>query len=459
MFKELIWKSTYKTIGAAESFSDADFRRITSEIVKESRGLRDPSLSFLEKHMFVKRGVMGKHRVTNWFNNMINTVTNFERTKNTQFVHRNREISKILRQEVVRRKGQHITFMGIKAEKQLDKLENKLFEVLHDIAHAKKSKNDTLELDRKANNVRSEILKVLESEGGSVLFDFVQYMNTSPDSDGAVRRPQGSEEGAGTVYPRAIIEAGSQAREMLNETGNVFIKGLEKHREVVNLAFLNSTKIEKNRAGTTVARRVMGYQNKIDQQIKAIEEGIEKGDYFPHYLMEAMVHIEKEMDKVYSKKEITEVDANDHLGNLERVMSRIREEIHKSPMSIKHRKNLAYDNWIKNPLSVLRKYGLDAISFNKSQNLKSVYAQTIQHMPKDSEAAHAMNKYVQDVYTLAEKGFTDRPSWVNKTVRVLTGFEFLSKIGFGVGTAARNTMSGLYFIQGLGNMKFKRYLS
>ena len=30
MFKELIWKSTYKTIGAAESFSDADFRRITS---------------------------------------------------------------------------------------------------------------------------------------------------------------------------------------------------------------------------------------------------------------------------------------------------------------------------------------------------------------------------------------------------------------------------------------------
>ena len=60
-----------------------------------------------------------------------------------------------------------------------------------------------------------------------------------------------------------------------------------------------------------------------------------------------------------------------------------------------------------------------------------------------------MNKYVQDVYTLADKGFTDRPSWVNKTVRVLTGFEFLSKIGFGVGTAARNTMSGLYFIQGI----------
>ena len=122
-------------------------------------------------------------------------------------------------------------------------------------------------------------------------------------------------------------------------------------------------------------------------------------------------------------------------------------------------RHLAYDNWIKNPLSVLRKYGLDAMAFNKAQYLKSAYAQTIKHMPRESEAAHAMNKYVQDVYTLADKGFTDRPGWVNKTVRVLTGFEFLSKIGFGVGTAARNTMSGLYFIQGLGNRKFAQYMS
>ena len=453
MFKEIVWKSTYKTLDAADSFKDADWRRIASEIEKEAKGLRNPSLSFLEKYGFVRRGVMRKHAVTNWFNNMVNATSNYERVTHSQFMNRNREISRILRQEVLRRGGQNITFLGIKAEKNLEKLENKLFEVLHDIANAKKSSQDTIKLDAKANKIREQIVEALDKDGGDVLWDFVQYMNTAPDANRLILKKDG------TKFPRAIIEAGSQAREMLNETGNVFIKGLEKHREVVNLAFLNSTKIEKNRAGTTVARRVMGYQNKIDQQIKAIEEGIEKGDYFPHYLMEAMVHIEKEMDKVYSKKEITEVDANDHLGNLERVMSRIREEIHKSPMSIKHRKNLAYDNWIKNPLSVLRKYGLDAISFNKSQNLKSVYAQTIKHMPKDSEAAHAMNKYVQDVYTLAEKGFTDRPSWVNKTVRVLTGFEFLSKIGFGIGTAARNTMSGLYFIQGLGNMKFKRYMS
>jgi len=464
MFKELVWKSTYKTIEAAESFSDADFRRITSEIVKESRGLRDPSLSFLEKHMFVKRGVMGKHRVTNWFNNMINTVTNFERVRNIQFVHRNREISKILRQEVIRRKGQHIAFMGIKAEKQLDKLENKLFEVLHDIAHAKKNKNDTLELDKKANNVRAEILKVLESEGGSVLFDFVQYMNTSPDSDGAVRRPQGSEEGAGTLYPRAIIEAGRQARSMLNEMGDVYVKGLKRHKSVVNLAFLNSSTVGSKERVTPLGQRVDRYHKRVDEQIKAIRDGMKDGNYFPHYLMEAMVGIEKEMEIIDSKmKDMkdnwSESEATPHLEKLESMFSKMRNEINRSPVSTQHRKKLAYDTWIKNPMAVLKKYGLDAIAFNKNQHLKYYYQRAMKHMPKEGEAAHAMSKYLQDVYTLAERGFIDRPQWVNRTVRLLTGYEFLSKIGFGVGTAARNTMSGLWFVQGLGNMKFAKYMN
>ena len=454
MFKEIVWRSTYRPIEAAESFKDADWRRIAKEIKKEAEGLRNPSLSFLEKYGFVKRGVMRKHAVTNWFNRQVNATSNYERTKYSQFTHRNRNISKILRQETIRRGGQNITFLGIKAEKQLEKLENKLFETLHDIANAKKNKQDTLDLDKQANLVRDEILNVLESKGGSVLFDFVQYMNKAPDKTGVVRREDGTE------FPRAIVEAGMEARNMLNDMGAVYISGLKKHSEVVNLAFLNSPKITSKDRTTPIGQRVIQYQKRINEQVKGIQEGMKDGNYFPHYLMETMVRIEKEMDSINNKKDpLTSQDAETHLGRLESVLSKMRDEIHRSPVSTKHRRHLSYDNWIKNPLSVLRKYGLDAMAFNKAQHLKSAYAQTIKHMPRESEAAHAMNKYVQDVYTLADKGFTDRPSWVNKTVRVLTGFEFLSKIGFGVGTAARNTMSGLYFIQGIGNRKFANYMS
>ena len=454
MFKEIVWKSTYRPIEAAESFKDADWRRIATDIKKEAEGLRNPSLSFLEKYGFVKRGVMKKHSVTNWFNRQVNATSSYERTKYSQFTHRNRNISKILRQETIRRGGQDITFLGIKAEKQLEKLENKLFEALHDIANAKKNKQDTLDLDKKANLVRDKILDVLESKGGEVLWDFVQYMNKAPDKTGVIRKEDGTE------YSRAVVEAGTEARNMLNDMGGVYVNGLRKHSEVVNLAFLNSTKITAKDRTTPLGQRVIRYQKIINEQIKGIHEGMENGNYFPHYLMETMIHIEKEMDAIDAKKDsLTSQDAETHLGRLESVLSKMRDEIHRSPISTKHRRKLAYDNWIKNPLSVLRKYGLDAMAFNKAQYLKSAYAQTIKHMPRDSEAAHAMNKYVQDVYTLADKGFTDRPSWVNKTVRVLTGFEFLSKIGFGVGTAARNTMSGLYFIQGLGNMKFAKYMS
>ena len=454
MFKEIVWKATYKPIEAAESFKDADWRRISKEIKREAEGLRNPSLSFLEKYGYVKRGVMRKHAVTNWFNREVNATSNYERTKYSQFTHRNRNISKILRQETIRRGGQNISFLGIKAEKKLEKLENKLFEVLHDIANAKQNKQDTLDLDKQANRVRDEILDVLESKGGEVLWDFVQYMNKAPDKTGVVRREDGTE------FSRAITQAGTEAREMLNEMGGVYVSGLRKHSEVVNLAFLNSPKITAKDRATPLGQRVIQYQKRINEQIKGIKEGMENGNYFPHYLMETMVRMEKEMDLIYEKNDpLTTQDAETHLGKLESVLSKMRDEIHRSPISTQHRRHLAYDNWIKNPLSVLRKYGLDAMAFNKAQYLKSAYAQTIKHMPRDSEAAHAMNKYVQDVYTLADKGFVDRPGWVNKTVRVLTGFEFLSKIGFGVGTAARNTMSGLYFIQGLGNRKFAHYMS
>ena len=458
MFRELVWRSTYRTPEAYASFKDSDLRRIANEIQKEANNLRNPKLSFLEKYGFVKRGVMQKHAVTNWFNKMINTVTNFERTKYSTFILRNRDISSILRLESIRRGDQSKRFLGIKSEKDLEKLERKLFEKLHDIANAREHNESVIELDKEAGDIRDQIQRMLSKEGGLVLKEFAEYMH-SPPTDGLML------DKSGNPFKKNIIKAGKVAREMLDDMGGVFINGLKGHKRVINLAFLKKENLTKEDKVGEVGKRLVRYRKRIDDQIKAIEEGMIKGDYFPHFLMDGMVRLEKLTSEIEKRneeattREWSPTEASRYMEDIESIFSSMRENINKSPVETRQRKKIAYDNWMQNPLAVLRKYGYDAIAFNKNQFLKSIYMRTMKHMPRDGDAATAMRKYVTDVYTLADKGFTDRPTWVNRMVRTITGFEFLSKIGFGVGTAARNTMSGMYYIQGLGNRKFLEYLT
>ena len=53
--------------------------------------------------------------------------------------------------------------------------------------------------------------------------------------------------------------------------------------------------------------------------------------------------------------------------------------------------------------------------------MKTAFLEAVKHLPKDSDVADGLRDYLDDVYTVAGKGSTERPSWVNKTVRVITG--------------------------------------
>ena len=458
MFNEIVWRSTYKPVEAYSNFRDSDFRRIANEIQKESNRINNPKLSFLEKYGFVKRGVMRKYAVTNLFNKAINEITNFERTKFSMFTYRNRTVSSFLRLEAIKRGDQTKWSPGIKTEKDLDILERKLAETLSNSAQARKTNKNIVENDIKANKIRQEIVDLLKTKGGEVLKDFVDYMELSDRSGDLINKRTGEK------FSSNIIKAGEAARKMLDEMGGVFMTGLSKHKDVINQAFLNTSNPTNLESLTPIGQRIKRYRKKIDEQIKAIKEGIETNDYFPHFIMESMINIERKTDAIEAEnsmaktREIDLVKADRHLEELESIFSKMRQDLNKSPQEVKQRKKQAYDNYLQNPLAVLRKYGNDAIAFNKNQHLKDIYLQTLRKMPANGEAAEAMRKYVTDTYELADKGFTERPQWVNKAVRTITGLEFLSKIGFGVGTAVRNTMSGMYYLQGLGNRKFADYM-
>ena len=465
MFEEIVWRSTYKpAIDTFEGFVNADFRRIKSEIVKEAKRLKNPKLGVLERLFGVKRGVMSKFAVTSWMNKNINIATNYERTQFSNYIGSNIAMSKFLRAEILARGGQSRYRPGIKTAEQLEKFERELaLELQNPVSSASVER---------VNKIREEMLELMRTEGGEVLNEFRTYLETTPtvigkekigeDPDGKpiyrdktrVLKTEVGKDGLEKTVPFSnnVELAGEMARNTLDRMGRVMINGLKQHKKVARLAFLNSLS---NEALTgAVGERVKKYEQKIDEEIKAIEKGVKGGNYYPHYLLETFMSIEKIMDK--SRKELVE-NAEDNLSNLENIFSNMRKNLG-TPASSKHRKIEPFENYMKNPLSAIRKYSMDAISFNRVNYIKQIYMQGIHRLPKDAATSQALREYVTDVFTLAEKGYQDRPGWVNKTVRVLTGYEFLSKIGFGVATAARNTMSGLYYVQSVGNNAFIRYL-
>ena len=461
MFDEIVWRATYKpAVDNFNGFTDGDFRRIKNEIIKESKRLSNPRLGVLERLFGVKRGVMSKFAVTSWMNKNINIATNYERTQYSHYIGANIAMSKFLRTAIIAKDGQSKFRPGIKTAKQLEKFEREL-------ALELQNPKSQASLDR-VQKIKDEMFKLFETAGGEVINEFREYLETSPTKIGRekigedeVGKPiyrdktrvlRTTDDGKLVPFSNNVELAGQIARDTLDKMGKVMVNGLKQHKKVVRLAFLNST--SSDALIGRVGDRVRKYEEKIDDNIKAIEEGVKGGEYYPHYLMESFINIEKIMEQDRASL-IDNADKN--LTSLETELSKVRQNLG-TPKSAKHRKNQPYENYMKNPLGALRKYSLDAINFNRVNYVKQIYLQGIQRLPKNAETSEALRKYIDDIFTLAEKGYQERPAWVNKTVRVLTGYEFLSKIGFGVATAARNTMSGLYYVQSVGNRAFSKYL-
>ena len=466
LFQEIIWRSTYKVGDEAFSnFTDGDFRRIANEIQKEAARIENPRLSWLERVGFVKRGVMSKWAVTSWMNKNINLSTNFERTQFQAYLKGNIEIAKHIKAEsVLRDPSLSSRLPGIRSHTQLDKLERKL---MFDKAALKKLPEGSVKEKKREeiNILEDKIADALVEQSGQVLTEMVEWLETpTPSSGPKLRKAKSAQKDRfgnetipavreGQPFSKNVELAGKEARELLDQMGHVLKLGLDNHKRAVKVAFKHMP-----------TSRVNAYLKNIEKSKNKIDKGVEKGDYFPHYITEGLVSIERITNKIdalegegLSERERADKE-NIFLGELENSFSLVRQSLGKKPDAAQDRSYLAYDNWIKNPLTVLRKYSMDAISFNRSNYLKAIYLEGMQRLPKDPQVARELNNYINDVFTLATRGYQDRPVWVNKTVRALTGVEFLSKIGFGVATAARNTMSGMYFIQSVGTMAFTNYL-
>ena len=444
MFEEIVWRGTYKpAFDSYTGFTPADIRRIKNEIVRESKNLNNVKLNFLERYSFVRRGVMQKYAVTNYMNKGINFQANYERNAFSNYLDKHIKISKLIRTEILSRSGRSKLIPGVKEVKDLEKLERQLVLEVN---------NPTSDLKgAKVSAIIGKMQELFSSEGGMVLKELSEYLET-PKPEKGRRMMIDPETGREEPFSENVREAGRFARGLLDDMGVVLVKGLESHRDVIKNGYLNST--EPSAMLTRTGKRVQRYEKIIDEEIKAIQKGMKGGDYFPHYLVESFINIERVMDR--AEKEGYK-DSEKDLNELEQIVTEMRSSLG-SPKSARFRGSTPSDLFLSNPLTVLRKYSLDAIAFNKANYLKNLYYEGMRGMPKEGEATAALRDYLSDTFELAGKGYSERPAWVNKTVRALTGFQFLSKLGFGVGTAARNTLSGMYYIQSVGNLNFARYL-
>ena len=445
MFDIIVGRGTQgkPAVDSYTGFTEADFRRIKNELVRESKKLNNPKLNYLEKLLFVRRGVMQKFAITSYLNNKINEAANYERTQFSNYLKSHNDIMALLKTDAIKNRGESKFRLGIKSVRDLEKLENQLTIVINN--------PKTPEQANKAMDITRQMSEIFKSDGGVPLEELRMFLEGElTESKGKYFKIQ--DDGSTVQVSKEIIEAGKLSRNLLNDMGLVMINGLKQHKQVIRQSYLNSK--EDSALLLPNGDKVKRYEETIEKEIKAVQDGIKEGNYFPHYLIESFIKIEKVMDRA-EKDKYSNVDKD--LTDLSQIFLQMSKEIG-TPRTAKGRKSIPYDNYLKNPVGVLRKYSLDAIAFNKSNYLKNIMMEGMRALPRDSEGAEALQKYVMDTYTIADKGYQDRPAWVNKTVRTLTGVQFLSKLGFGIGTAARNTLSGMYYLQGVGNRAFVKYL-
>ena len=444
MFDIIVDRGTGKPANDSfTGFTEADFRRTKNEILKEAKNLKNPKLSILEKNLFVRRGVMNKYAITKYINREINNAANYERTQFSTYLKANQEIMKLLKTDAIKNRGESKFRLGIKSVRDLDKLEN-------DLTIAA-SNPKSPEQSQRVMDLSNQMAEIFKSDGGMPLQELRMFLEGDLKKEGNSYFKY-ENDGTKTKISNEVIQAGILSRGLLNDMGTVLINGLKQHRKVVRQSYLNTN--DELAMLLPNGEKVKRYEKLIDDQIKAVQEGVKDGDYFPHYLTESFLNIEKIMDRA-EKDNYKNIDTD--LKDLSKIFTEMSNEIG-TPKSALFRGDIAYENYQKNPIAVLRKYSLDAIAFNKTNYLKNLMFEGLRNLPKDSDVAEGLGSYILDTYTIAEKGYQDRPAWVNKTVRTLTGVQFLSKLGFGIGTAARNTMSGMYYLQGVGNRAFVKYL-
>lgn len=259
---------------------------------------------------------------------------------------------------------------------------------------------------------------------------------------------------AKTQYDPALRDAVESSKKYFGKMGSVLVNGLEAMSKNYLLRRHGTT--DKQDTIVKTNKQTQRFLEGIKDNISQIKKGIESGGYLPHYILKDLPMLKQAMDGMMAESNSAIFDANSKnatsiLHNMAAAKS------HRA----KGRSDLDY-SWHNDPIMIGQMYGYDVIGFNKQNHLQRIFTEFTRDMSKAStkdkyaaEFVEGMGRYMEDIYTMATKGYKDRPDWVNGMVSGLGKATVLRTMGLGLTGSVRNVASAATFYAHFGHKVIK----
>lgn len=432
-FNTLVEKAlNYKPFDENYILPKADFNRIKIEIDNLDKSLTK-GINTFSATTFVPRAIVDKFPNMRLFQDNLDKISNYEKNAFATYVGKEANITNHLKKALLNSRGNKagVKNYGNKTLKKIQKTEGEL------IAALENGDQESI------SNYVEQWNKIIESESGEVLNDYFSLMENkkldhTPDPN--------------------VVNAVKESRELLNQMGKVMVSGLTKS---VQLAEYIGNSHAINNKIPIKSKEFQNFKKEVEASISNINKAIKKGDYFPHLVLDKMLNVRKDIEKLIltngSSKdfEIASTNISENLQKLSQEITTMnsidRAKSRSGDFSVR-------DLWSKNPIGALKRYSSDVIAFNKLIHMQSEYAKALGNLENvDGRVVESMRDFMNHTFDTATKGYKGRPEWVNKFMKVNSSFEFASKLGFGLTTAARNYVSGIYYLAKTG-FKMNDYL-
>jgi polyhydroxyalkanoate synthesis regulator phasin len=386
------------------NYSKGMVNRMKREINNIESNYKSGKLGTFRKYFYVADAIANKSPVTRMFYENVNLAINYERNNMDAYLSYSKSIAGHIRNALVN-KGDMSKSEAKKYMKRMQELETKIMRA--------GTADDTNEYYR-------EYKKLFDDHGADVINDYIALMEMD----------KGTYQAEKNKYPRDVRLAVEESNELLRQMGGVLINGLDRMQNVVTQIY-DSPILPKS------ARK---YIDRIKEAKKKIADGIDKGGYLPHYLLDNIVEMNYRMRGLAEAKNISSKDQA-----MENLISRIETMV---PNQARSRNELLNNIWAKNPFFILTQYSKDVIAFNKINFIQEQYIPAMRRMQKEDtslEFVRDMRDYIEDTFQVATHGLMERPDWVNGTVRAIMAIETLKSMGLSVTGAIRNGASAAYF--------------
>ena len=392
-------------------FDKGMVNRMHREIDKIEKNYKNKKISLFKRYYYVPDAVANYSPVTRVFFENVNSAINYERNNMEQYITYTKNVAKHMRTALMDETGWSKSKVKAK-QKEFSELEAKIL-----VGEGGPSAE---------GKYLSEYNKVFGLSGQAVIEQYINLMETPKNEYLKIRR---------TVKNQNIVKAVDESRELLNRMGDVMISGLTRMENVVKLAW----------DSPILTRTGKNYVDKIKAAKDKIKEGMEQGNYFPHYLLSNLVETN------YKLSAITEAKTQVELDHASKALTEVWKNIETLiPDKAKARNEMIQNIWSKNPFFVLTQYSKDAIAFNKINFIQEAYIPAMKRFQKEDinpQFIQSMRNFLDDTFQISTKGLMERPNWVNATVRSLMAVETLKSMGLSVTGAIRNGASALYFFQ------------